>query len=459
MPVEASSAICDSCGKILEGEVEGISCTSCETLISAESKSCPICGEKFSEKPDEEAPKKTLNNDEEAMLSQLMTWTKSREVAAEDTVEDKKEREHALHVLRSLTMGETDAASEERMEKIEKPGEKKEDAETRAKQLVMVGKPFEATLEQNMITINQTESELKVMKTQFRQLEGKSDPESRENRVKMAEIIREMEEKRRTLISYQSDILMMGGAYRKLLKEQQGELIKIEAELKKRVEAFRKELERRKKQKERIRKREEALDKREEDLSHRFLDLKKRANEVKNMEDDFKKRQVELKTKEDSLVKWEEEINASRQMDLSVPLETTGGNPGNSKEAWLAEHQKFQADLYKVRSGVVETEKRKQDDGFTENYKKLESQIKEREIEIATRETEVKELKDLLMEKDKEITKLKGDVKESSVEEDTKRILKILDDLLEKLPEEIVDKFAKSEDYLLYEKVLDLYKI
>jgi hypothetical protein len=458
MPVEASAAICDSCGKILEGEVPGRNCTSCETLISAEAQGCPICGEKFEDKPQEEEPKKALDKDEEALLSQLMTWTKSREVASEDTVEDKKEREHALHVLRSLTMGDTEAASEDRMDKIEKPGEKKDDAETREKQLVMVGKPFEATLEQNMVSINQAESELKVMKTQFRNLEGKSDPESRENRVKMAEIISELEEKKRTLISYQSDILMMGGAYRKLLKEQQGELIKIEAELKKRVEAFRKELERRKKQKERIRKREEALDKREEDLSHRFLDLKKRANEVKGMEDEFKKKQKELKVKEDSLIKWEEEINVSREVDLSVPAETPG-NPGNSKEAWLAEHQKFQADLYKVRSGVVDTERRKQDITINEDYMKLEGQLKERELEIATREIEVKGLKDLLMEKDKEIEKLKGDVKDTSLEDDTKRILKILDDLLEKLPEEVVDRFAKSEDYLLYEKVLDLYKI
>jgi chromosome segregation ATPase len=145
-------------------------------------------------------------------------------------------------------------------------------------------------------------------------------------------------------------------------------------------------------------------------------------------------------------------------VDLSVPVET-GGNPGISKEAWLAEHQKFQADLYKVRSGVVDTEKRKLDVTINEDYKKLEGQLKERELEITTRENEVKELKGLLMEKDREIEKLKGSAKDSSLEDDTKRILKILDDLLEKLPEEVVDRFAKSDDYLLYEKVLDLYKI
>jgi hypothetical protein len=80
-------------------------------------------------------------------------------------------------------------------------------------------------------------------------------------------------------------------------------------------------------------------------------------------------------------------------------------------------------------------------------------------MEIAARENEVNDLKDLLMEKDKTIEKLKAELKSSALEEDTQRILKILDNLLENLPEEIVDRFAKSDDYLLYERVLDYYKI
>ena len=91
--------------------------------------------------------------------------------------------------------------------------------------------------------------------------------------------------------------------------------------------------------------------------------------------------------------------------------------------------------------------------------KSREKQLKERENELNNRRKELEELKTLIMEKDKEIEKLKASVSESAIEEDTRKILQILDDLLEKLPEEIVDKFAKSNDYLLYEKVLDTYKI
>lgn len=42
-------------------------------------------------------------------------------------------------------------------------------------------------------------------------------------------------------------------------------------------------------------------------------------------------------------------------------------------------------------------------------------------------------------------------------EAESKEILRILDNLLEKLPENIIESFAKSKDFELYEKVLDRY--
>ena len=40
-----------------------------------------------------------------------------------------------------------------------------------------------------------------------------------------------------------------------------------------------------------------------------------------------------------------------------------------------------------------------------------------------------------------------------------KKLLKILDDLLEKLPAEVINKFAKSKDFKFYEKLLEMYNI
>jgi len=48
--------------------------------------------------------------------------------------------------------------------------------------------------------------------------------------------------------------------------------------------------------------------------------------------------------------------------------------------------------------------------------------------------------------------------KNVEIMEDTKKVLKICDDLLGELPPEVIDKFTKSEDFQLYKKVMDNIK-
>ncbi len=52
-----------------------------------------------------------------------------------------------------------------------------------------------------------------------------------------------------------------------------------------------------------------------------------------------------------------------------------------------------------------------------------------------------------------EVVKKRGDEKENL----TREVLKILDDLLEKLPDEVIDEFARSKNFELYKKVMELY--
>ena len=44
------------------------------------------------------------------------------------------------------------------------------------------------------------------------------------------------------------------------------------------------------------------------------------------------------------------------------------------------------------------------------------------------------------------------------VDDDVIKVLLMTDDLLGNLPEEVIDKFAQSEDFKLYEKVISKYK-
>jgi len=215
----------------------------------------------------------------------------------------------------------------------------------------------------------------------------------------------------------------------------------------------------RRKQREKLKKREDTLDKREEELSNRFLDLKSRENEITVREERLKKRLEDLKVREDELKAWEVEIEAARGVETQLALGEEGDKNFN-KEIWLKEQRRLQADIFKMRDEGMEAE-----DGtlttimMNDELKDIEATLSEREKELRNLNDELKELNAVIIEKDREIEKLKGGEPEFTLDEDTKKLLKILDDLLEKLPEEVVDKFARSDDYLLYEKVLENYKL
>ncbi len=135
------------------------------------------------------------------------------------------------------------------------------------------------------------------------------------------------------------------------------------------------------------------------------------------------------------------------------------GGKNFNKDIWLKEQKRLQADLFKVRDKVIEPGDGSIDTNFMNDLRNMEDNLKEREKELGNLNNKLKELNAVIIEKDREIEKLKGGELEFALDEETKKLLKILDDLLEKLPEEVVDKFAKSDDYLLYEKVLEKYKL
>ena len=44
------------------------------------------------------------------------------------------------------------------------------------------------------------------------------------------------------------------------------------------------------------------------------------------------------------------------------------------------------------------------------------------------------------------------------MDKDIRRVLSIVDDLLGQLPDEVIDEFAKSKDFEIYERVISKYK-
>ncbi|UCG68179.1 MAG: hypothetical protein JSV09_10170 [Thermoplasmata archaeon] len=156
---------------------------------------------------------------------------------------------------------------------------------------------------------------------------------------------------------------------------------------------------------------------------------------------------------------WESEIEASRNIESQIP-ERKDVEGKFSKEEWLKEQRRFQADLINMRDTALSNDNMMPTVQVAEHeIRDMENNLKEREQEMEILKGKIEDLNTIIIEKDREIEKLKGGGQEFSMDEETRNILRILDDLLENLPENVVDKFARSDDYLLYERVLEKYKL
>jgi RNA polymerase subunit RPABC4/transcription elongation factor Spt4 len=457
-----SADFCDNCGTNLKGEKTAKTCPSCNSIIDFEDSSCPVCNLRFdveSIKKEKEKIQPQLGEGDEAFIMKLMSWKKDADNAALDTEDDKKEREQALKILKSIAIVEPDEVMEGQIREIEETAKEKELFERRKKELLKLGKPFENILERNAKNMDIIDKELDVKISELKKIEDKTDVKYNATKIELKNKIKQLKAKRDTLVLYEQNILMIGGAYRRLLEQHQNELLRIEQDLKKRVEAFQKEVERRRKQKEKLKKREEALDKREEDLSIRFLELKQRENEIQAREGSLEKLLDDLKARGDGIPNMEVGMAEGNLRDSN---EGAGSdNSGNvNKEEWMEDQKKLQAELMKMREDAAEAEQNKEKiHEMDDELKRMTDNLKDRQNDIDEFTKQIKELNAIISEKDGEISNLKNNSPNSKLDEETKKILIILDELLEKLPEEIVDKFARSDDYLLYEKVLEKYKI
>jgi len=114
--------------------------------------------------------------------------------------------------------------------------------------------------------------------------------------------------------------------------------------------------------------------------------------------------------------------------------------------------------------------------GMVSQLEELQTELSETQTEKQKIETRMEELMEREVEFDKRhkemkatIANLESEVKQQLSQmpkyeghdpkhkEELARILAVMDNLLEKLPEETIDKFAKSGDFKLYEKIMDLY--
>jgi len=99
--------------------------------------------------------------------------------------------------------------------------------------------------------------------------------------------------------------------------------------------------------------------------------------------------------------------------------------------------------------------------GIRKELDSLKRQLQNNRDEIKSSESELKAVKSELKKKQEQLSKLEKKIAKKTPKETTdpaaRNILQIMDDLLGKLPEPVIDEFAKSSEFENYEKIMSRY--
>lgn len=194
-------------------------------------------------------------------------------------------------------------------------------------------------------------------------------------------------------------------------------------------QALKRLLEEREKEVRELREREEELARKEEHLNRKI-----RAYAVKKKELEVLEKQVEIGRKDDAMM-GREIGTAMDDTDFPTALDV------DDKQEWIKQQSKIKMGLIEIRNQMGP----KKD--YINYYPTQVSGDVMEKIEVLE-----EKLADVTKERDDLSVRLKN--VESSMG-DIVTLLKVLDQLLGRLPPETIDEFSKSKDFKLYEKVLD----
>lgn len=202
--------------------------------------------------------------------------------------------------------------------------------------------------------------------------------------------------------------------------------------------ALRKKLDAKEKEVEELKAKEEQIAKREE-----MVDRKIQAYASKKKQLD--EHEQELKLKLENLESERQELERLRTIAQGASTEP---EREAAKVEWSDDQKRLRQKLLGIRSTVTlhQTGKEPSQEELDNVEGDLEGMISDLEEQIGA----------LILEK----TDLQTKITEASMmDEDMKRLLKVLDEMLGQLPEDAIERFSKSDEFTVYERILDRYKI
>lgn len=439
--IEETAEMCEHCGEPLSLDFDAFVCPYCGSVLDSSVSHCTNCGLRF--KGEEKVSSRSKEDEE--FLSRLLEWGRKMESKrTPDKGEDKVETERASQVFMDVVGVTSSEIQEETFEELRKSAEVREEFEKREQSILQLAEPLRNALTLWKNTLNGAEGELTQLQ---KELEGLDDEDV--NTVqKRSEVERRMAEisiERGAIQNLEENIENMDGAYRSLLERHRVDLLKKEDDLKTRLGAFKNEMGRREQEKERMKARENFLTKKEEELEARIQSLKEREVSLKRTEAKLKAEIESLKEERvdiDELKEPASELIVAKGKWLvdEKELKTIIKKSKSVRETWLKEQKEIQKAFESGES--VEQMEKESVARFDDREKELEKKINDLEKKLSKARTVDKKLA-------KEEVRLVADEKK------LKKVLKVLDDLLGQLPDEIIEKFVQSKHFKLYEDLMD----
>jgi hypothetical protein len=296
-----------------------------------------------------------------------------------------------------------------------------EDARRRTQNLWELSEPFEKVIRSRRKRLAKINFLLERTKEKLTNVEKSQTPEDEVERKKLKIQIDEIMNEKEEIVNIEEGIAEMERIYRNLLALQETELQKKQSALQTRLQSFEEKIEEWTQER-------DGLKSKEQILTAKETELKKKLQEIEQRERGLLVREKELKDKMSDFRKEE--------LDM-MKMKLTGDSSSlKSQKGWVGKGEGSQAEVITVNS----------DGGPAPDQEEINRRLVELEEQVKKAINEREELK----KTNQTITKDQNQVK---------RILKILDDLLEKLPDNEIKKFADSEDFKLYEKVLEKFEM
>jgi chromosome segregation ATPase len=403
--VEREATKCQACLSELTEEVKAFSCPKCQTVLALGDPLCPTCGMKFKVKALK--PKEPAKDDQ--FLMKLIEWGKG---PGERPVQTPQEPAPLAAVQPAPP----------------------ETGDERMRNLARLRESISDLMENRSQMLERMQKRIDDDKARLAEISSIGDKPEAAERVE-AEIV--------ALADEMADITMLQ-AHMNFLSDEIASLMEssdVSERTKERglaAKALRKRLEVREREIEELRAKEEQLVKREEMVDRKVQGYAQKRRELDDAESSLQLR----------LAKLEEEREELERIRSVAAGASTEAEREDARARWAEEQAKLRDRLIGVRNKVIEgrppSDETQAQIAQAEND--LDSMIGALESEIGGLIAEKAELQKKISEA-------------LLMENDMRKLLKVLDQMLGELPEAAIERFSKSDEFTLYEKVLDRFKV